>query len=221
MHHPNTADRIGLAHQLARLFVAATLLAAALAAWQLALPTSAFACSCAAGDPNAPVFTGEEHAVFIGTAGRPLPNGAYEFAVERWYRGGQAAQVQVASEREPMGDGGMAINSCGLHFEVGDRFILTAGTPIEGVYAPGLCLPHAVVATAEGARLIAAAEAAFGPGAPPGEVPPDDAPPAVGDAAFSFDLATAALVAVGVIVLLAVIVVGYATTHRDTGGDRA
>jgi hypothetical protein len=218
---PNADSRTGLRHQVARLFLVATLLAGAMAAWQLAVPMSAFACSCAVEDPNAPVFTGEEHAVFIGTAGRPLPNGAYEFAVERWYKGGNAAQVQVASEREPLGDGGMAINTCGLHFEVGDRFILSSGAPVGGVYGPGLCSPHAVVASDEGARLIAAAESVFGPGAPPGEAPPGNAPSGQTEAAFGFDLATVALVALAVIVLLALIVVGYATTRRGPGGNEA
>ena len=203
-------------HRLSRLAIVVGLLVGALAASQLALPTSTFACSCMAPDPAAPIFTGEEAAVFVGTAGQPLPNGAYEFAVERWFVGGNAPVVQVASERQPMPDGGMAINTCGLHFEVGDRLIMAAGLA-DGIYQPALCSPHAVVASDEGARLIEAATTTFGAGAPPGEQPPGETT-GVGDAAFAIDIAGIALAGIGLIVLLAVLVTVYAVTHR--GSDR-
>jgi hypothetical protein len=58
--------------------------------------------------------------------------------------------------------------------------------------------------------------AKFGEGAPPGA-----AAPGVTDAAFGFDLATAALVGVGLIVLIALFVVGYAATRRGSASDEA
>lgn len=197
--------------RLVRLCPVATLLVAALVARQIALPASVFACSCAGPELGAPPFTGEEQAVFIGSAGQPQPDGTYRFAVERWFVGGDALEVSVSSEREPMPDGGMAINTCGLHFEVGDRLIIAAGVA-EGVYNPGLCSPHAVVASEEGARLIAAAEAEFGGGFVPNGQPR----PAVGDVAFGIDLSTVALGAVGLIVLLALLVTVSAVSHRSS-----
>ena len=206
--------------RIARIVLMALLLVSALAARQLALPTGAFACSCAGPEPGAPAFTGEEQAVFIGSAGQPQPDGTYRFSVQRWFVGGNALEVTVASEREPMPDGAVSINTCGLHFEMGDQLIMAAGLS-NGVYQPGLCLPHAVLNSEEGDRLLAAAEATFGAGAPPGQVPPGEAPPGTSSAAFTFDLATVALVAVGLVVLLALIVVGYAMTRRGSAGDEA
>ena len=199
-----------------RLAAAIVFLVATLSAHRLALPTSVFACSCAAPNPGAPAFTGEEQAVFIGTAGQPRPDGTYRFAVERWFVGGDAMEVNVSSEREPMPDGGVVINTCGLHFEVGDRLIMAAGFA-DGTYMPGLCSPHAVVASDEGGRLIAAAEAQFGGGFVPNGQPR----PSAGDAAFGIDIAGVALGAIGIIVLLALLVVVYAISHRGSARDEA
>ena len=126
--------------RLARMVLAVGLLVATLAARQLALPTSVFACSCAATDPGAPAFTGEEQAVFIGTAGQPQPDGTYRFAVERWFVGGNAAEVNVSSERGDA-DGAMAINTCGCSRSC-DRLIMAtrfaAALPARPVLAPAV-----------------------------------------------------------------------------------
>ena len=197
--------------RLLRIVAAITFLVGVLSAQRLAFPGGAFACSCAAPGPAAPAFSGEEQAVFIGTAGQPQPDGTYRFSVERWFKGGNAAEVNVASEREPMPDGAVAINTCGLHFEVGDRLIMAAAQ-VNGVYHPGLCSPHAAMNTEEGARLLNAAVAAFGQGGPPGQVPdprdtmPDDP-----------DLAGLALGIVGILVLLVVVSVVVAARRRREG----
>ena len=189
--------------RVARILLAGTVLLAALLARQLALPGGVAACSCA-GDPNAG-FSGQEEAVFTGIVGMPDARGPYAFRVESWFKGGTEAQVLVNSERQVFPDGSTAINTCGLHFEVGDHLLLTAAV-VEDVLTPGLCAPHAVVDSPEGQRLIAAATAAFGepraPGAPPGTGPTD--------AVFSIDLASIALVVIGAIVVLAVVVVLFA-----------
>jgi hypothetical protein len=193
-----------------RLLLVTTILAGGLAAWTLALPTRALACSCAPPDLASPAFTGEEQAVFIGTAREPLADGSYRFVVERWFKGGSATtwEIKVASEREPMGDGGMAINTCGLHFEVGDRLIMAAGLA-DGTYRPGLCSPHAVMNSEEGARLLNAAVTAFGQGATPGQEPdprdrlPDDP-----------DLAGFAVATVGLLVLVVVVAVVASVRRR-------
>ena len=199
----------------ARVGMAALLLVAALAGRQLAMPDGAYACSCAMPDPRAPALSGDEQAVFIGSAGQPQPDGTYSFAVQRWFVGGDAMEVKVASEREPLPDGAMAINTCGLHFEMGDQLIMAAGLA-NGVYQPGLCLPHAVMNSEEGDRLIAAAVAEFGGGFVPNGQPR----PSVGDAAFGFDPALMALIGVALIVLATLFVVGYATTQRGAGTDQ-
>jgi hypothetical protein len=187
--------------RLARALAAVVLLVAALSVHRLVLPGGAFACSCA--DPGAgPIFSGQEEAVFTGIVGMPDARGPYAFKVESWFKGGSDEQVLVNSERQVFPDGSTAINTCGLHFEVGDYLLLTA-VLVEGVLTPGLCAPHAVVDSPEGQRLIAAATAVFGepraPGAPPGTGPTD--------AVFSFDLASIALLVIGAIVVLAVVVV--------------
>jgi hypothetical protein len=189
-----------------RVGLAALLVFGALAAIQLSLPGSTMACSCVAPDPNAPVFSGEEQAVFVGTAGQPQADGTYRFAVERWFVGGNAAQVNVTSERIPGPDGAMGIDTCGLHFEVGDRLIMSASVD-AGVYQPALCSPHAVVDSEEGQRLLNAAVAAFGQGAAPG--PPVDTPLPDGP-----DLAGLALGAVGILVLVVLITVVASARRR-------
>ncbi len=201
--------------RLLRIAFAIAFLVASLSAHRLAFPGGTFACSCVAPEPGAPVFSGEEQAVFIGTAGQPQPDGTYVFAVQRWFVGGDAMEVKVTSEREPMPDGAMVINTCGLHFEVGDQLIMATGFA-DGVYRPDLCSPHAVMNSDEGARLLEAARAKFGDGAPPGA-----RPSGVTDGASGFDLATAALIGVGLIVLIALFVVGYAATRRGSGRDDA
>ena len=192
--------------RLGRIILAVVLLVGVIATSRLALPGAAVACSCAAPGPGAPAFSGEEEAVFIGTAGRPQPDGTFRFAVERWFKGGNAREVDVASEKQVFADGSTAINTCGLHFEVGDRMILAASVA-GAAYVPGTCSPHAAVASDEGQRLLNAAVAAFGQGSPPGapqEPPMPDDP----------DLAGFAIGLVGIAVLVILISAAAAARRR-------
>jgi hypothetical protein len=193
---------------LARIALAVSLLSSALATHHLAFPGGTLACSCVAPDPGAPVFTGEELAVFVGTAGMPQPDGTHAFVVERWFKGGPAPVVRVASERVVFADGSTAIDTCGLHFEVGDRLLLTASVDQQGRYGPGLCMPHAVVESPEGQRLLAAAEATFGEGNVPG------APSAPDDMPDDPDLTGFAIGMVGILVLIVVIAMLAAARRR-------
>jgi hypothetical protein len=199
--------------RLARLFVAVALLVAALTAHSLALPGGTFACSCA-GEPT---LTGDEDAVFIGTAGGPQPDGTHAFTIERWFKGGGAATVRVASERIVFADGSTTVDTCGLHFEVGDRLILAASIG-EGVLRPGTCAPHATIASPEGRDLVADATRIFGEGkSPGGEVDPEGGvEPAAGA-----DLATVAFIAVGLAVLIAVGVTIIAVLRRGEPPEAA
>ena len=195
-----------------RLVLAAILTFAALSAAQLSLPGATRACSCVAPDPNAAVFTGQEQAVFIGTAGMPLQDGTYEFTMERWFVGGNVERAKVMSERQVFADGSTAINTCGLHFEVGDRLIMSAS--MDGTtLVPGLCSPHAVMNSEEGQRLLNAAVAAFGQGAPPGQ-PADPGRPEVGEDPV-LNLPAFALVVLAVILIVGLVVVVNARRERD------
>lgn len=185
--------------RIGRVLTAGVLLLGAMFAHRLALPGGTFACSCAAPPLGAPAFTGDEQAVFIGTAGRPQPDGTFRFAVERWFKGGDAREVDVASEKQVFADGSTAIDTCGLHFEVGDRVILAASI-LDGVYVPGTCSPHAAVATDDGQRLLNAAVASFGQGLSPGE---QRDPEVVEDSGL--DLPTFAIFAVAAVALLVVL----------------
>ena len=146
--------------------------------------------------------------MFIGTAREPLADGTYHFVVERWFKGGTATtwEIKVASEREPMPDGGTAINTCGLHFEVGDRLIMAAGMA-DGVYTPGLCTPHAVMQSDEGTRLLNAAVSAFGQGTTPGQTPEAELPDDPGPAGLALGM-------LGIIVLVVVIAVAGSVRRR-------
>ena len=198
------------ARRLVRLVTVVALLVSALSAHRLLLPDGAFACSCVAPDPGAPVFTGEEQAVFIGTARDPQADGTYTFAVERWFAGGTptSREIRVASDRQPMPGGGMAVSTCGLQFEIGDRLIMSAGFA-DGIYNPGLCSPHAVVNSDEGAQLVKAAQATFGQGTSPGQVPDprDTMPDDPGPGGFAIGM-------VGILILVVVIAVVVSMRRR-------
>jgi hypothetical protein len=115
----------------------------------------------------------------------------------------------VLSERLVFADGSSAIDTCGLHFEVGDRLLLTASVDQHGRLGPGLCLPHAVVESPEGQRLLAAAQATFGEGNVPG------APSAPDEKPNGLDLAGFAIGMVGILVLAVVIVLLAAARRRS------
>lgn len=183
---------------------------------QLVAPQLVGACSCIPTEPGAPIFSGEEGAVFVGTAGAEDARGRVAFAVERWYRGGSEPVVLVQSAREVFADGTSVINTCGLTFEPGVRMIMVAGWS-EGVLIPGSCAPHASVDSAEGQRLVVAAVDAFGEGTTPGEPPPEVVPPD----ADSIDVATIAFVLVGAVLALGLValIVAVARGGRASGSS--
>jgi hypothetical protein len=171
-------------NRLLRVTLATVFLLGALSTTQLSLPGLTVACSCMAPEPGAPAFTGEEDAVLMGMVGQPDGRGTYAFAVERWFRGGNAAGVWLQSAMQTFPDGQTAINSCGLTFEAGERLILAAGRMDATTLMPGSCSPYALVASPEGQRLVADAVRAFGegtaPGVPPGNAPADAPAPDLG-----------------------------------------
>jgi hypothetical protein len=161
-------------NRLLRVALATALFVGALSLTQLSLPDLTVACSCAAPQPGAPVFTGEEGAVLIGTVGPGDGRGTYAFVVERWFHGGDAASVRLQSATETLPDGSTAVNSCGLTFEVGERLILAAGWMDARTLRPSACSPHAVVGSPDGQPLVAEAVRAFGEGVAPGPPPGTD-----------------------------------------------
>jgi hypothetical protein len=111
-------------------------------------------------------------AVLVGRVGQDHGDGTFDFAVERWFSGGDAAHVRISSARTPMGDGSFSFNTCGLDLQAGQHLILAA-QPGEGVYHPSACSPSANADDPEGARMLADASGVFGPGFAPGTPPPD------------------------------------------------
>lgn len=163
-------------NRLLRVISATVLLVGALSASQLSLPDLTVACSCMEPQPGAPVFTGEEGAVVVGTVGPGDGRGTYAFAVERWFHGGTAASIRLQSQMETLADGQTMIDTCGLAFEVGERLILAAGWMDAITLRPGSCAPHALMASPEGEVLVAAAIRAFGEGTAPGTSGTDPVP---------------------------------------------
>lgn len=194
---------------LLRLLMAVALLVGALWGHRLAFPGDALACVCAV-EPGAPVFSGQEDGVFIGTARELRPDGNLRFAVERWFVGGTPFtwEILVFSGSQPV-PGGEMTSSCSVMIDIGDRMIIAARLS-DGVYQPGACAPHAAVASEEGTRLLHAAVARFGQGTSPGQPPdprdtmPDDPSPA----GFVIGM-------VGILVLVIVIAVVGAARRRD------
>ena len=141
-----------------------------------------------------------------------MPIFFHAFAVERWYRGGDAAVVGMVGAEQRFADGMTAINSCGLNLVVGQRLILAAQR-VDGNLMPGLCSPSAQVASPEGQALLASAVEVFGGGAGPGASGP---PPPAAPGGPTVDLALIAILGVlaaVVIVLFAVLL--FAFRRRD------
>lgn len=161
--------------RLLRVAMATILIVGAMSSAHLALPGRTFACSCIAPEPGAPTFTGDEGAVLVGTVGAGDGRGTYAFAVERWFHGGNAAEVRLQSSTETLVDGTSMENTCGLRFEVGERLILAAGWMDATTLRPDACSPHASIASPEGQELEADAVRAFGEGIRPGAPPDVDA----------------------------------------------
>lgn len=119
-----------------------------------AAPSCVLACSCAQ-PPSLRVAVDERgSAVFVGRAVARTGD-VVSFAIERWYAGAGAAPVVSIQA----GNGGM----CGLDIQPGEHLVLTAA-PVDGQFSPSICSPYGRVGTAEGAALLAEAEATFGPG---------------------------------------------------------
>lgn len=156
--------------RLARLGLATVLLVGALAAGRLALPGGMVACSCLALEPGAPLFTGQEQVVVVGTVGPGDGSGIFPFAVERWFKGGDAATIRLTSATQRLPDGSFVTNSCGVDLTPGWHVILVASLR-DGIYDPSPCQPFAAIETADGQRTLQAAIATFGDGAPPGTTP--------------------------------------------------
>lgn len=203
-------------NRMLRVAAATVVLVGAASASQLSLPGLTVACSCIAPQPGAPAFTGDEDAVLMGTVGQADGRGAYAFAVERWFHGGNAASVRLQSAMQTFPDGQTAINSCGLTFEVGERLILAAGRTDPTTLLPGSCAPHALVASPEGQQLVADAVRAFGEGTAPG-VPPDIDPGA--DAGPDLGLVAIALVTFIVGLTAAAAVLAFARRREPPSAD--
>lgn len=158
------------------------LLAAALfsviAVGSLADPRCASACSCAGETPIGD-FDGPDEVVVVGRVGADDGSGLFTFHVERWFHGGDAATIQLASGSQRIGGDQWVVNTCGVELRTGDHLVVAMGRSEDG-YLPSACAPHAIVESPQGARLIADAERAFGPGrSPTGDpVVPDVAPAA-------------------------------------------
>jgi hypothetical protein len=202
--------------RLLRVAVATTLLVGAMSATHLSVPGRAVACSCIGPQPGAPVFTGDEDAVLIGTVGPGDGRGAYAFAVERWFKGGNAASVRVQSSMETLPDGSTAENTCGLRFEVGERLIMAAGWMNATTLLPNACAPHAAVATPEGQRLVAGASQAFGEGTVP-DPPPDLRPGA--NAGPDLGLVAIALVTFVVGLTAAAVALSFSRRRDESSAD--
>ena len=196
-----------------RLGLTAMTLAGVLTVGRIALPGQAFACSCAAPPLGAPIFTGAEEAVLVGTVGPADPNLVHAFAVERWFRGGDAAVVGMLGAEQRFPDGTTAYNTCGLDLEAGQRLVLSAGR-VEGNLMPGLCSPSAQVGSPEGQAMLAAAIRTFGEGTVPGTSGP--APPSAPEGP-TIDLALIAMLGV----LAAVVIVVFAVVLSFGRRDRA
>lgn len=161
---------------MTRPVLAALGLFAVLVFGSLALPDCAAACSCA-GETPIGAFGGPDEVVVVGVVGADDGSGLFAFHVERWFHGGDAATIKLASASRRIGDDTWAMNTCGVELRSGDHLIVAMGRS-EDSYLPSVCAPHATVESPEGARLIVDAQRAFGTGLSPNGDPivPDEAP---------------------------------------------
>jgi len=193
--------------RLRRLIACTGLLAAALGAASLANPSAIAACSCAAPLPGIGEFRGPDEVALMGQVGVDDGSGTFTFAVERWFHGGHEPIIRMRSDTERLADGSFVRNSCGVSLVAGARLVVGAHRA-DDVVIPSACAPHAEIDSAEGQRIVAEAEAAFGPGVVPGP------PSATGD---GVDLASVAIVAVFGIVAAVIAVTLIAVMRRGPG----
>jgi hypothetical protein len=186
--------------RLVRVAMAAVVLGATLNAATLLGPKVAFACSCA----GPPALDGTEDAVLVGRVGVAAGNGRFNFAVERWFKGGAAPAVLLQSALTEFADGQTVIDTCGLNLVPGSHLVLAASRG-EGALVPAACSPNATVESPEGQALLATAERLFGIGQVPGEPPPPAADgPAVDLGPVAIGATLLILSLIGIVLLLAI-----------------
>jgi hypothetical protein len=191
------------------LVVAAAILNSALLAGALAAPAITVACSCAGPPLGAPIFDGQEDAVLVGRVGADDGSGVYSFVVERWFKGGQAASVRLASGTLRQADGTFAGNSCGVDLNPGAHLVVAAYRS-DGLLTPSACSPLATVETGDGQAMLAAAARTFGPGLIPGGPPPtapERNPP--------IDLALISIVGVVLVLVIVIVAIALAVGRRE------
>lgn len=141
-----------------------------------ALPGRSVACSCMPAVTLAEaVERSPELAVFVGTVTGFQPDattgrGLATIAIEGTFRGPALPPVIIAQS----GSGA----DCGLPLTAGERRLFTARLDEQGRWSPGICDPQGLLGTPEGDRLLAAAEATFGPLQPVASAPPLTSPEA-------------------------------------------
>lgn len=193
--------------RLLRVAVAVVLLVGALSLRSVALPSLTFACSCI----GAPAFTGEEDAVLVGTVGPRDARGVFAFAVERWFRGGSDPVVGMLGAEQPMPDGTVAFNTCGVDLHVGQHLILAAFRS-DLTLTPSSCSPHTTVESPEGQALLAAAVGAFGNGV----IPVAEPDPGRAHGGPTVDLALIAILGVlAAVVIVLFVVLLFIFRRRD------
>jgi hypothetical protein len=147
------------------------ILAAAVTGAGLARPAVTLACSCMM-PPALEVLAKDNPEIVIvaGRVGLGLPDGSFEFAVERWFHGPQPrGSLAVVSDTMPGPGGQVTSNSCGVHVETGNAMFFAASFDEQGRLQPSLCWPFGSLDDPDGRALFTEAEAAFGPGLPTGD----------------------------------------------------
>lgn len=183
--------------------------ATALALVMLIAPRSVVACSCVPTQPMAVYATEPETVIFTGVV-EPRDQRGFPVTVTRWFKG------EVLTPRIWMAassfDGNSA--SCGLDpLPVGGEWLFVAyRIPDGSELIVNLCAPHALVASAEGAAMLADAVATFGgPQTVPPTLPPTGPAEATGDDAT---LQVLQAIAATTFVALAMILGVYLVTSR-------
>ena len=152
---------------IARLAAAAILTFAVLGA----RPPCVLACSCAPPSPLAELARQQPDVVVVAGAVGVRVGNSVPFLVERWYHGpAPAGLLSLVPGDIQQADGSVMVNTCGRSYETGQRLLLTGTMTADGLDSSN-CLPGARLDTAEGAALVAEAEAAFGAGAAPSPEP--------------------------------------------------
>jgi hypothetical protein len=160
--------------RLARAGFAGLLVALALTAATVVLPSAVFACSCVEQPPIAAIRGDPAREVLVGQVMTAGPTGV-EVQVERWYQGRGDRFIRFGPDG--FGDEGSA---CQIPLpRIGSRWIWIPYAGDGGELSVGLCTQQADLSEPPGAELLATVEAAFGGGnAPPTPPATDPTPPA-------------------------------------------